>query len=38
MKTWQQNVTAFKGGNGAVNDPDQKCTLTKSTSRRLSAR
>jgi hypothetical protein len=24
MKTWRQNVTAFKGGDGAVNDPDQK--------------
>ncbi len=24
MKTRRQNVTAFKGGDGAVNDPDQK--------------
>ena len=24
MKTRRQNVTEFKGGDGAVNDPDQK--------------
>ena len=29
MKTRRENVTAFEGGDGAVNDPIKKCTLTK---------
>jgi len=24
MNTWRQNVTTFRNGDGAVNDPDQR--------------